>query len=105
MTICISGWLTESSGFVEPWKHVGGDDAEHLAVCWESRQLMRLGTALKDFVAEAGTVELVKAGIMHSALQARPPRRSTSGGTLARASAGVCAQVINLIQSESHFTL
>lgn len=69
MTICISGWLTESSGFVDPWKNVGGDDAERLAVCWESRQLLRLGTALKDFVAEAGTMELVKAGIMHSALQ------------------------------------
>lgn len=69
VTICLSGWLTEGSGFVDPWKHVGSDDAERIAVCWESRQLLRLGRALKDFVAEAGTVELVKAGIMHSALQ------------------------------------
>lgn len=69
VTICISGWLTEDSGFIEPWKNVGGDDAERLAVCWEGRQLRRLGTALKDFMAEAGTVEMVKMGIMHSALQ------------------------------------
>ncbi|KAI5310817.1 hypothetical protein KEM55_000969 [Ascosphaera atra] len=49
VTIAITGWLTEESDFVEPWR-VLGDDSEVFALRWEYEALFNLGNSFWSLV-------------------------------------------------------
>jgi hypothetical protein len=68
VTMCVSGWLVEPEDFTRPWEPLSSLDAERIAVCWESEVLLKLGNALKAVMSDAGVMELVKGGAMHTAL-------------------------------------
>ena len=69
VTLCVSGWLTDTDDFVRPWEPLSGLDAERIAVVWETAELLKLGAALKAAVGDIGVAELVKHGAMHTAVQ------------------------------------
>jgi hypothetical protein len=50
------------------WQPLSSLDTERIAVCWESEVLIKLGTALKALMSDAGVMELMKGGAMHTAL-------------------------------------
>jgi hypothetical protein len=68
VTMCVSGWLTDEQDFSRPWEPLSSLDAERIAVCWESEVLLKLGNALKSVMSDAGVMEMVKGGAMHTAL-------------------------------------
>ena len=68
VTMCVSGWLLDADDFTRPWEPLSSLDAERIAVCWESEELLKLGKAFKAVMSDAGVMELVKGGAMHTAL-------------------------------------
>lgn len=52
VTIGVTGWLTEETGVVSPWR-VLGEGGEAFALRWELQALMALGNALQNFVTTA----------------------------------------------------
>lgn len=52
ITIGITGWLTEETGVVSPWR-VLGEGGEAFALRWELQALIALGNALQNFVSTA----------------------------------------------------
>ena len=52
VTIGITGWLTEETGVVSPWR-VLGEGGEAFALRWELQALLALGNALQNFVSTA----------------------------------------------------
>jgi hypothetical protein len=68
VTMCVSGWLQEREDFTRPWEPLSSLDTERIAVCWESEVLIKLGTALKAVMSDAGMMEVMKGGAMHTAL-------------------------------------
>lgn len=52
VTIGVTGWLTEETGVVSPWR-VLGEGGEAFALRWELQALMSLGNALQNFVSTA----------------------------------------------------
>jgi len=70
VTLCVSGWLTSGAeDFVKPWEPLSGLDAERIALVWETKELLKLGAALKAAVGDIGVAELIKQGAMHTTLQ------------------------------------
>ncbi|KAI9373846.1 hypothetical protein BJX61DRAFT_532806 [Aspergillus egyptiacus] len=52
VTICITGWLTEEGGFVDPWRVIG-KDSEVFGLRWETTVLLKLGNAIDYLVTTA----------------------------------------------------
>jgi hypothetical protein len=52
VTIGVTGWLTEETGVVSPWR-VLGEGGEAFALRWELQALISLGNALQNFVSTA----------------------------------------------------
>lgn len=52
VTIGVTGWVTDESNFVVPWR-VLGSDSEVFALRWEKEPLMRLGNAISAMVTSA----------------------------------------------------
>ncbi|KAL4918254.1 hypothetical protein BDW62DRAFT_210720 [Aspergillus aurantiobrunneus] len=52
VTIGITGWLTEESNFVVPWRVIG-KDSEVFGLRWETESLMNLGNAIDYLVTSA----------------------------------------------------
>lgn len=52
VTIGVTGWVTEESNFVIPWRVIGAD-SEVFALRWEMESLMNLGNAISSLVTSA----------------------------------------------------
>ncbi|KAJ5923776.1 hypothetical protein N7454_009021 [Penicillium verhagenii] len=52
VTIGVTGWVTEESNFIIPWKVIGAD-SEVFALRWETESLMNLGNAISSLVTSA----------------------------------------------------
>lgn len=65
--ILVSGFISEQEDFTRPWEGHDGD-LERYAVCWESKNLIILSTAIQDWLTSNITTELMKQGAMLTVL-------------------------------------
>ncbi|KAK6528449.1 hypothetical protein TWF281_009689 [Arthrobotrys megalospora] len=76
LTIGISGWITDPSHFVSPWRSLS-DYTEVYALRWESSALMDLGTALTSMLKTYGfaylKIEILKRTVLATLMAAMWP--------------------------------
>lgn len=65
--IMISGFILEPEDFTRPWQGHDGD-LERYALCWESKNLIAVSTAILDSLTSSITTELMKQGAMLTVL-------------------------------------
>lgn len=65
--IMISGFILEPEDFTRPWQGHDGD-LERYALCWESKNLTAVSTAIQDSLTSNITTELMKQGAMLTVL-------------------------------------
>ncbi|KAK7309332.1 hypothetical protein RJT34_05964 [Clitoria ternatea] len=67
--ILISGFIIEEDDFIRPWEGLN-DNLERYALKWESKNLISLSTAIRDWLTSKIATELMKHGAMMTVLGA-----------------------------------
>jgi hypothetical protein len=67
VAIMVSGIAFKRQDFIHPWEGPDGD-LERYALCWESKHVIAVSTAIQDWLASSVAKEMMKRGAMLTVL-------------------------------------